>query len=534
MRETADRMLSQIREYLAGMPRGRKIQMAILFLVIIALSIVAVVLLTRTNWVVLPGTGDPTSTSHIYAALTEMGIPTRVEGNQILVPEDRLGDIQMRLRDQGLLGAANFDWDLHLPDASGFGVTDSHAKRLYDAQLGENIRTLILQSNRISNALVIVTSGETSPFRIATNARQSQATIMLTLRGGGMLTPSEAQTIGDIVKNAVPGIEYENMSISDSELNFYRVGDANQDLDLEIGQRAALTNRLTGQIKGSVEQLLSPIFGIRNLEILPHVRLNFDRAHTERIEFAPPIPGEMEGIVRSSERIYENSRRFMDAEGIPGTDTNQMGTVEYPYGTLEDGYEYARAVLSNNYEINQTTTLIEHERGSIEYLSISVLINSLTEGVEADFSDEVADLVAKGIGVAPGNIAVHLIPFAYEDTTLADMYAQMAEEEAARRNRELFETILMYVVILLLGVMVLLLGRSIIRAVRPPPEPDAVLVAAGPGGFDILLDDEPGDEKDIEDIELQSKSTGLEQIERFIDKDSASVAQLLRNWLSDE
>jgi len=41
-------------------------------------------------------------------------------------------------------------------------------------------------------------------------------------------------------------------------------------------------------------------------------------------------------------------------------------------------------------------------------------------------------------------------------------------------------------------------------------------------------------ESELEEIEINQKSAGLEQIERFIDKDAASVAQLLRNWLSEE
>ena len=54
--------------------------------------------------------------------------------------------------------------------------------------------------------------------------------------------------------------------------------------------------------------------------------------------------------------------------------------------------------------------------------------------------------------------------------------------------------------------------------------------------IDYRIDSDEDDEDDIplEEIDLNQKSAGLEQIERFIDKDAAAVAQLLRNWLSDE
>jgi len=534
MRETVDRMWAQIREYLAKMPRKNRVQMAILAIIVVTLAIIVVSLVTRTNWVLLPGTGDSTSTSHVYSALNEMGVPNRVEGNSIYVPEDRLGDAQMRLREQGLLGTTDFDRGTYLPDASGFGVSSDHAKQLYDAQRGADIRTQIMLSPRIHNALVLITSGETSPFRIQTNARRAQATVVLTLSGGGMLSQAEAQTIGEIVRTGVPGIAYEDISISDSELNFYRVGDPSQDLDMEIGQRAALQNRLTGELQMQVEQLLAPIFGITNVKVQPNVKLNFDRIVTEEVEFAPPIAGEMDGIIRSSEEIYENTRRWADAEGIPGTDSNALGTVEYPYGTLDDLDEYRRAVISRNYEINETRRVIEHERGSIESLSLAVLINSEVEGVDQDYSAEVTDLVAKAIGVAPVNVSVQQIPFTYVDTTLQDMMEAMEAQDAAARSQRLIDQILMYAVILLLGIMLILFVRTILKAFKPPPAPEPILVAEGPGGVDLIVDDEGIEEREYVDVDLQSKSAGLEQIERFIDKDSASVAQLLRNWLSDD
>jgi len=482
-------MLTQIREYLDKMPRNRKIQLAVLTTAVIALAIIVVSLMTRTTWVILPGTGDPTNTSHIYAALEEMGVPTRVVGNSIEVPEDRLGDVQMRLRDQGLLGTMDFNrelWD----DASGFGVTDAHAKRLYDGQLGADIRTQLLQNPRITNALVIVSSGETSPFRVQTNARRATASLMLTLRNNERLTRDEAQGIGELVRTAVPGIEYNDISIIDQEYNYYPVGDRADDLDEQIGQRMALQKRLTEQLQMQVEQLLAPIYGINNLQVQPNAILNFDVMVTERVEFEPPIAGEMEGIIRSSEEIYELSRRWQDAEGIPGTDSNLMGTLEYPWGNLDERDDYRRAMISKNMEINELRQHIEHEQGTIRSLSIAVLLNSEAEGVTEDYSEQVEDLVAKAIGVTPSNISVQLIPFTYADSTIDEMFTRWEELEAQRRRDQLLETILMYAVIVLLVVMVFLLGRTIVKAVKPPPEPEPMLLAAGPESIDFMLGDD--------------------------------------------
>jgi flagellar M-ring protein FliF len=466
-----------------------------------------------------------------------MGFSPSTDGNRVFVPSGRLGEAQMRLREQGLLDATSFDMGI-LEGATGFGITDNQARLIADRQTGHDIRTQLMLVPRIQNALVIVNSGEISPFRLTQNTRHASASVWLTLRGDERLSQQEVQVIADAVRTSIPGIEYENINITDTNVNLYRIGDsANLDIETQFAQREMLETRLRNSLQEQVYQILAPVYGFRNIRPELNVRLNFDRVTREIIEFSPPIAGEMEGIVRSSEEIHRYNRRWMDAEGIPGTDSNNMGSgaPEYPWGTLDDRDLYREAIMSNNYEINQAITQIQQQEGVLEHLSIGININSEIEGIEEDFTEQVIDLVSKAIGASVANISVQFLPFNFEDTTMQDLLAETAALEQAARNRQLLETIMTYAVIVLLGVMVMLLVRSVVRAVKPPPEPEPVLAAAGPDGIDLLIeDDELSDEKEYEDVSLTAKSPGLEQIERFIDKDAVSVAQLLRNWLSDE
>jgi len=344
-----------------------------------------------------------------------------------------------------------------------------------------------------------------------------------------MLSQQEAQTIAEFIKNAVPGINYENITIADDKLNNYPVGDTAVDIGTEIDSRLTLQNILEGKIQAQLEQLLMPIFGIRNLEIAPRLVLNFDKVAKEIIEFAPPVAGELDGIARSSHDLWEIARSDGIAAGIPGTDTNAMGTVEYPYGSLEDGDLYQRRISERNYEINQTTEVIEKAQGSIEFLSIAITINE--NSVADDYTEQVTNLVTRGLGVSPTNVAVEYMPFEYIDTSDEDMRAALAAMEEARKRQELIQLIIKWSVILLLGVMVILLLRTIFK--KPEPEEELEPLLAG-AGIDYMADGDITDVTQYDDVDLHKKSSGLEQIERFIDKDPAAVAQLLRNWLSDE
>jgi len=535
MRAFLDKIRVQLGEYMSKMSRKSKIQLAILSVVVITLAIVTVSILSRTQYVTLYPAQTPAEAGEILMVLREMGVPAEVDGTRILVPENSAAELRVLLSAQGVLGPEDLNREL-LDSASGFSVTDSHAKKLYEAQRASEIRTALLAIPRIQNAIVIVNFGETSPFRIATGTRDATAAVMLTLRDNNMLSPQEAQTIAEYVRGGVPGIRYENISITDNNIRSYRVteDDGALDIDTEMDFRIALQNRLTEQVQTQAEQLLTPIFGMSNVKVTSTVRLNFDRIVEDSVEFNPPVAGELDGIVRSSSELYELQRRDEAAAGIPGTDTN-LGPIEYPYGTLGDGDLYRKALIEKNYEINETRRVIEREQGKLEFISIGVLFNS--DSVDEDYKDEVTNLVSVGLGIPRSNVAVESTPFKEHDTRIQGMYDAWEAFQREQRQQEFVEFIIKCAVVLLLGLAVIFLIATIVRAVKPPPEPEPALVGYG---IDYIAGDDYDEEEYDEEIhaeevfELQTKSTGLEMIEKFIDKDPAAVAQLLRNWLTDE
>jgi len=543
MRAFLDRMLTSIREYFSKTTRKDKIRLAILSVVVIALAIVAVVLLSRTNYVTLYTAQDIAEAGTIYEALQQMNVPARVEETNVLVPEGRASELRATLASQGVIGAQEANLDI-LNSASGFSITDSQATKLYEAQRAAEIRSQILASPKIKNCQVIVNFGKSSPFLTADNIADATASVMLVLYDNTTLTTNDARTIAEMVRNSIPGIKYENITISDSNLNVYPVTEADMTAapattaspDMDVTSRVTLQNLLSSQLQDQGEQLLTPIFGASNVKVAATVRLNFDKVSENSVVFEPPVPGEIDGIVRSLSDTLETQKGTDTTGGVPGTDTNGMGTVEYPYGTLNDGDVYSRQVTEKNYEINETTTQIEKESGKIEFLSIGVMLNSNV--VDSAYSAEVANIVAKGFGVQPENVAVEFVPFPDQGSSLADQYSKWEEYEKATQRKELLQMVLMWAVILLLGLSFMLLVRMIVRAIKPPPPPPEPVLVEG-RVIDYTADDEEEydfDEEhvEIEDIELNKKSTGLEQIERFIEKDPSAVAQLLRNWLSDE
>ena len=537
MREFLDNRLKQMREFFGKMARKDKIKLAVLAAVVIILAIVIVSLLSRTNYETLYIAQTTSEAGKVFEALRDMNEPAKVDGTKILVPEGKTSELRALLATQGVIDSDEPDLSV-LEGAAAFSVTDSHARKLYEAQRAAEIRSQILKSEKIQSALVTVNFGEYSPFVISSGVRDATAAVMLVVRGGVMLTTQEVQAIADLVKANVPGVTYENITITDNKLNHYPVGEESVDISTEINSRIALQNLLTQQLQIQGEQLLTPVFGESKIRIAANVKLSFDEKVTEIVEFYPPVPGELDGIVRSSSELLESQRRADAAEGIPGTDSNAMGTVEYPYGTLDDGEEYRRAVIEKNYEINETRETINHEQGKIVELGMAILIDS--DSVAGDYATEVTNLVSKGLGISKDNIAVEYVPFSDHGVSLDEIQAEMEAYEAQVRRREMLQMVIMWAVILLLGLAFISLIKSIVRSLRAPIEYEEPMLIDG--SVDYIVDDNDDDDiyDDIdekiqpEEFELNKKSTSLEQIERLIDQNPDAVAQLLRNWLTDD
>ena len=109
-----------------------------------------------------------------------------------------------------------FDDGISVPlaEASGFGVSADHAKAIYDMQLADNIKTQLLQSCHIDDAVVLVDTAEASPFRIQENESETKVSVILTLAETYKFSDIDLHAIENLIKSSVPNIKDLNISIT--------------------------------------------------------------------------------------------------------------------------------------------------------------------------------------------------------------------------------------------------------------------------------------------------------------------------------
>jgi flagellar M-ring protein FliF len=174
--------------------------------------------------------------------------------------------------------------------------------------------------------------------------------------------------------------------------------------------------------------------------------------------------------------------------------------------------------------------MVEKAKGQYKDLSVAVILDS-SDSVE-DYTENVKKLVANSIGVAQDKITVEMLPFKKLENETDNTFAQQKEIMNNMQGAETMRLIILAVAAL----AVMLILFAIIKTLR---KKDVVVAAAEgasmeEGSIDYYAGEEIIPEPLANDVNFDTKDTNLTQLETYIDKSPESVAQLLRNWLSED
>ncbi|NCC69415.1 MAG: hypothetical protein EOM14_14735, partial [Clostridia bacterium] len=431
-------------------------------------------------------------------------------------------------------------------NSSELGATDLERQTYLQYQLQENMRTTIQKMNKIEDCVVIVNLSDSSSFVLSSNTTEASVAVMLSLEKGETLEDSEARSIGEFVAKCVPGIKYENISIVDSDLNYYDIL-----LDESTGggsggdyttTQQELTERMREVLNDQVVSVLEPAMGTSNLAVSVNVELNFDKETTSEVLFSPPIEGKDDGLVRSSEVMTELSSDGSGdvASGEAGTDSNGVSATEYVNDDVTGNLIGKSTSETFNYEINEVRTDIEKAQGTIKSLSVSVIINSNVEGIE-NYREQVVNLIANAISVDPEYITVELIPFVQRsgESGFNDYLSQSEQElQAYNMSRLIRAGIIAGSILVAAAVLLIFLRRKRKKKEKTSGEAAAAEADANASSTHIGTNFSPEESRpNVEEMlgKLTMKKQGeTEIVEELMERYPETVVQILRTWLAED
>ncbi len=511
-------------EFFGKMERGQIIRLVVLLVLIVAVAITAVVLLSRKNYSALPVSGDAAKMGEVNARLGEMGVQKKIgTDGSIMVPEDEVDSIVWQLASEGIFSDDfAYDW---ITQGSGFTATENMQNAYATIQAQENLRRMIRGYNKIEDAKVMLSIVKEPVFIVSGAGRQeSSASVLVYLSDmENPLTAAEANVIRQIVRFAA-NIPDDNITVSDNLFNYYDASTADARKDIPFGDRIALQREVEDNISRALTKFFESVFGVGMVKVQATADLNFDRETVQTVVFAPPIEGMETGIPIAMKTLSETIRGGNDVvQGEPGLDENG-GSISYVEETLA-GSDAIYTKISNevNYEINETKTMIERAEGNLIKLTVAVII-PMDEAAQ-DYTDDVRSLTAAAAGITPNVVEVRRMPIADPN---ADLIATYGEIEDKAQQYQMVRLLIIIGAIVLVVVLLLIALRTILKALRPEP---VLATADGVEANEYAIDMAVGDEI----VDLPPKEDlPIVQIQRFIERDPEAVAQLLRNWLTDD
>lgn len=498
---------------------------------IVAFAILITVV-SRPQYVPLVTCETATQSATVKQLLEDGGYDYKVVDNQGLVYEinkDQLSDANILINSNNILTET-----FKLTDvvSGSLTTTETDKEKLYTAYLQGELTAMLEDVEFIEEATVTLHIPKDDGTLIA-NQEESFAQILLKLNAA--CSSDQANAIANAVKTAIGNETTEHIVIWDTQGNLLFSGGDTMSSVGNASSQLGLKQQVEAIIRSEVRKVLLGTNEFDLIEVASSLTVNF--AETERTEINyTPADGQMQGVL-SHESAYEAETEGGTAM-VPGTDSNGDDTYVWSEG---EGGSSTVSQFEKDYLPNSETTVEKIPAGSIIYDQSSIAVTAISYNVireedakelglldgitwdeyklansdrkKLEVDPELYSVVSDASGIAVEDITI----VAYEEPFFVDKESAFHFEFT-----DVLQVVLIIIILLLLAYVVL---RSFKRDKVEEEEPEELSV-------ENLLQSMPTET--LEDIELETKSETRKMIEKFVEENPEAVANLLRNWLSED
>ena len=303
---------------------------------------------SQPDYVVLFSGLDPDTASQIVEELEQADVPFDVSrtGGTVSVPSDRVGEMRLRIAGKGLTGEGTVGFEIF--DKSNLGMTEFLQHVNYRRALEGELTRTVLALNEVQKARVHLAIPERNVFR--RDQTKPTASVIVDLKPGAMLRDDQIRGIYALMAAAVEGLEADGVTLIDAS-------------GRELGGGAP-----SGEFAGTSEQLRV------QKEVEEHLR-------TKATQMLEQVLGPGEAVVQvTADLDFERVERATETYN-PATASIRSEQRVTGEGSGGDSQE----TTLTNYELDKVVENILEAVGTIEKLSIAVLVNGsvATDGAGA-------------------------------------------------------------------------------------------------------------------------------------------------------
>ncbi len=447
-------------------------------------------------------------------------------GNTIMVPNERVHELRIQMAGEGLPEASGVGFEIF--DRTNLGVGEFAQKVNFRRALQGELARTISQMPGVQRARVHLVMPER---RLFSNDREpSRAAVVVTSKRGGTLSESQVQGVVHLVASSVEGLDPAQVTVVDSRGQVLSKPEQEGQVELS-GSQLEMQRSLESDFEHRVQTMLDQVLGPDKSVVRVSAALDFRQVEVTEEQFDPDTQ-----VVRSEQRSQEKVSGTDGPGGVPGTRSN-VPNEDPAEGSGNGNKEAKRKSETVNYEMNRKVSKVIEPSGTIQRLSVAVLVDGSYKDVVNEETgetisqyvprseEEMSKLVASiknavGFSADRGD-QIEVVNTPFENSPLE------ADEQSTINAVEDFLITwggyLKPLVFLLLGLSVLMLVvRPLVKNLVMPPAPPT---AALPQGLPAT----------VGELEAQEEVMSPEQqaVQLAIQNPQAA-AFVIREWIKDE
>jgi len=364
-------------------------RMGLLTLLALGLAAIPVLMLLgrEPDMTVLFSNLDDADVQAIAGRLEAQHIPFSMvgNGNTILVPHDRVHELRMQMAAEGLPEAGGVGFEIF--DRTNLGVGEFAQKVNFRRALQGELTRTIGQMPSVQRARVHIVIPER---RLFTNDREpARAAVVVTPKRGKTLTQSQVEGIVHLVASSVEGLDPAQVTVVDSRGQILSKPEQEGQVELS-GSQLDMQRVLETDLERRVQTMLDQVLGPAKSVVRVSAALDFRQVEVTEEEYDPETQ-----VIRSEQRSQEKVTGSDGPAGVPGTRSN-VPNEDPPEGS-HNQKQAKRKSETVNYEVNRKVSKVIEPSGTIQRLSVAVLVDGTYEQVvNEDTGESTSTYVPRG------------------------------------------------------------------------------------------------------------------------------------------
>lgn len=356
----------------------------------IALGTATVLWSTNSEYTALYMDMPSQDSADVIAALEQNGTPYKINSSSgmITVPSNKVQEIRLQLANNGLPRSSSRGFGI-LEEEQSLGTSNFMEQARYNRALEQELVQTIKHIRGVRDARVHLSIPKKTSF--IRNSSNPSASVMIDLVSVQALNDTQLTGILHLIASSVSGMETENVSIIDQRGNLLSQR-SNSEFN-NSSENIRFTRGIEEDYNSRIIDILTPIVGAGNVRAQVSADLDFTFVETTEETFDPAT------VLRSEQIQQENSGAVSSGVSVePGTlsptppaDTT-VANVEQAQDVAADNNP-SRIESIRNYEVDRSISLIRTVPGTINQISVAVLVDLKAEEAPPELADDGTEII---------------------------------------------------------------------------------------------------------------------------------------------